>query len=163
MARRWAWLHAHLGGDGVLEVVAPVANRRGWSRLPPIAWLKLRTEDLELPLGEGIIPRLRLKADLGLPRWSVTGRLGPYRLSVEVFQPPERTLTVEYTDPDGSPVFCHNSETADAHIKLEKYLSGRWQTEMQWQLDRTAHAEVGQGWLTLECSQLQLHRLNGPL
>jgi len=85
----------------------------------------------------------RFRADVGLPGWSVTGRAGLRRIRVEVHQPAERTLALEYTDPDGSRATCRNSERADAHVLLERWWFGGWRTEAEWRLDGTAHAEVG--------------------
>jgi hypothetical protein len=78
-----------------------------------------------------------------LPRWTVTGRLGTARLRIEVNQPADRTLAVDYTDPDGSPAVCHNSERADALIIVQRRTNGEWRTWRRWTLLGTAHAEVG--------------------
>jgi hypothetical protein len=72
----------------------------------------------------------------------VKGRSGLRRIRVVVTQPAERTLALDYTDPDGGAAVCRNSETADARILLERW-RGRWHTEAEWSLDGTAHAEVG--------------------
>lgn len=148
-ARRWAWLHADLGGGDVLEVVAAVSMRPVLRRLPPLVFLRLRR-------GGGTWPRrvergaigwaglCRFRADVGLPTWTVTGRAGLRRIRVEVTQPADRTLALDYTDPDGAPAVCRNSERADAHVLLERWWwPGGWRTEAEWHLDGTAHAEVG--------------------
>lgn len=147
-ARRWAWLHADLGGGDVLEVVAAVSTRPGLDRLPPLVFLRLRKDGRDWPRG-GLRPALgraghgRFTADIGLPRWTVTGRAGGRRIAVRVDQPAERTLALDYADPDGSPAVCRNSETADAHVLLERRGRGGWRTEAEWTLSGTAHAEVG--------------------
>ncbi|MFE3548627.1 hypothetical protein ACFXN2_08130 [Streptomyces kronopolitis] len=147
-ARRWAWLHADLGGGDVLEVVAAVARRPGLDRLPPLVFLRLRRAGRDWPrrgtrtaLGWGGLGRFR--AEVGLPSWTVTGRAGPRRIRVTVDQPEERTLALEYTDPDGSRAVCRNSVTADARIVLERWWGG-WRPEAAWTLRGTAHAEVGE-------------------
>ncbi|MDG4858624.1 hypothetical protein P8605_10755, partial [Streptomyces sp. T-3] len=116
-------------------------------RLPPLAFLRLRRGGRTWPrraertaLGWAGVGRF--KADIDLPRWTVTGRAGLRRIRVEVIQPPERTLTLDYTDPDGSGATCRNSETADAVVRLERWW-GCWRPEAQWTLNGTAHAEVG--------------------
>ncbi|MFI9825701.1 hypothetical protein ACIHFC_35595 [Streptomyces sp. NPDC052013] len=147
-ARRWAWLHADLGDGDVLEVVAAVSVRPGLRWLPPLVFLRLRRGGRTWPrraerTAAGWAGALRFRADIGLPSWTVTGRAGLRRIRVEVHQPADRTLALEYTDPDGSRATCRNSERADAHVLLERRWLGGWQTEAEWQLDGTAHAEVG--------------------
>ncbi|MGW4881405.1 hypothetical protein ACWEPI_33210 [Streptomyces sp. NPDC004262] len=146
-ARRWAWLHADLGGGDVLEVVAAVSMRRGLDRLPPLVFLRLHRNGRSWPrraersaVGWAGIGRFR--ADLGLPEWRVEGRSGLRRIKVTVTQPPHRTLTLDYTDPDGSAAVCRNSERADAVVSLERW-RGTWRREAVWRLSGTAHAEVG--------------------
>jgi hypothetical protein len=146
-ARRWAWLHAGLGGGDVLEIVAATSMRPGLRRLPPLVFLRLRKDGRTWPrraerTAVGWAGLGRFKARVSLPTWTVRGRSGLRRIRVEVTQPEERTLALDYTDPDGSGAVCRNSETADARILLERWW-GRWRTEAEWSLDGTAHAEVG--------------------
>ncbi|MEU5544519.1 hypothetical protein AB0G85_19310 [Streptomyces sioyaensis] len=147
-ARRWAWLHADLGGGDVLEVVAAVARRPGLDRLPPLVFLRLRRAGRDWPrrgtrTAAGWFGLGRFRADVGLPSWTVTGRAGPRRIRVTVHQPEARTLALEYTDPDGSRAVCRNSVTADAHVVLDRWWGG-WRPEAAWTLRGTAHAEVGE-------------------
>ncbi len=122
--------------------------RPGLRRLPPLVFLRLRRGGRTWPrraeraaLGWAGLGRFR--AALGRPDWSVTGRAGLRRIRVEVSLPAERTLRLDYADPDGSPARCHNSETADAVVRLERWW-GRWRPEAEWLLEGTAHAEVGE-------------------
>ncbi|MFG2636522.1 hypothetical protein ACGFX8_22020 [Streptomyces sp. NPDC048362] len=147
-ARRWAWLHADLGDGGVLEIVAAVSTRPGLRRLPPLVFLRLRHRGRTWPRraersAVGLLGVGRFRARIGLPTWTVTGRTLLRRIRVEVTQPAERTLALDYHDPDGAPAVCRNSETADARIRVERWW-GRWRTEAHWTLDGTAHAEVGE-------------------
>jgi hypothetical protein len=146
-ARRWSWLHADLGGGDVLEIVAAVSMRPGLRRLPPLVFLRLRRRGRTWPRraersAVGWAGALRFRADLGLPTWTVTGRAGLRRIRVTVTQPGDRTLALEYTDPDGTRATCRNCERADAEIRLDRWW-GRWRPEAAWRLDGTAHAEVG--------------------
>ncbi|TVT16612.1 hypothetical protein FNH05_36610, partial [Amycolatopsis rhizosphaerae] len=122
-AQRWAWLHADLGNGDVAEVVAAVSTRPGMRRLPPLPFVRLRVDGRDLPGGDPLLAALlpgRLRAELGLPTWRVRGRAGGYRLAIEVTQPPEATVAVDYQDPDGSPAVCRNSERASARIAVER-------------------------------------------
>ncbi|WP_079125724.1 hypothetical protein [Streptomyces sp. ERV7] len=141
-ARRWSWLHADLGGGDVLEVVAAVSTRPVLRALPPLVFLRLRRRGRTWPRRAERSALGRFRAEIGLPVWTVTGRAGLRRIRVEVTQPEERTLTLGYTDPDGSEAVCRNSEAADAVVRLERWW-GRWRPEAQWTLEGTAHAEVG--------------------
>ncbi|HEY8480993.1 MAG TPA: hypothetical protein VIL71_14300 [Spirillospora sp.] len=142
-AQRWAWLHADLGGGDVCEIVAAVSTRPGLNRLPPIPFVRLRVKGIDLAPGDPLLAARRLRADIGLPTWRVRGRIGGRALLVEVTQRPEETVAVDYTDPDGSRAVCHNSERADVRIVLARRAGRRWETEREWRLDGTGHAEVG--------------------
>ncbi|GLX50368.1 hypothetical protein Shyhy01_33180 [Streptomyces hygroscopicus subsp. hygroscopicus] len=147
-ARRWAWLHADLGGGDVLEIVAAVSTRPGLRGLPPLVFLRLCRQGRGWPRrpersAAGWAGAGRFRADIALPTWTVTGRTGLRRIRVEVTQPADRTLTLDYTDPDGGHATCRNSERADAHIRWERWWFGGWRTEAEWTLEGTAHAEVG--------------------
>jgi hypothetical protein len=147
-ARRWAWLHADLGGGDVLETVAAVSMRPGLRKLPPLVFLQLRRQGRSWPCrpersAVGWAGVGRFRAGIALPTWTVTGRTGLRRIRVEVTQPADRTLALDYTDPDGGHATCRNSERADAHVLLERWWFGGWRTEAEWTLDGTAHAEVG--------------------
>lgn len=147
-AHRWSWLHADLGDGDVLEIVAAVSTRPALRRLPPLVFLRLRRGDRTWPRraersATGWLGLGRFRARHGLPRWTVTGRTALRRIRVDVEQPPERTLTLEYRDPDGARAVCRNSESADARIVLERWW-GRWRPEASWTLDGTAHAEAGE-------------------
>ncbi|GGN89022.1 hypothetical protein GCM10011579_083330 [Streptomyces albiflavescens] len=147
-AHRWTWLHAELGGGDVLEIVAAVSTRPGLRRLPPLVFLRLRRRGRTWPrraerTALGWLGMGRFRAVFGLPKWTVTGRTAFRRIRVEVDQPAERTLTLEYRDPDGARAVCRNSESADARIVLERWW-GRWRPEATWLLDGTAHAEAGE-------------------
>ncbi|MFH8369774.1 hypothetical protein [Streptomyces sp. NPDC018031] len=146
-ARRWAWLHADLGGRDVLEVVAAAPAGPGRDRWPALVFLRLRRNGRTWPRGGlrtavGRAGAGRFTARIALPAWTVTGRAGLRRIRVEVTQPADRTLTLDYADPDGTPAVCRNSETADARVVLQRWW-GRWRTEARWTLAGTAHAEVG--------------------
>ncbi|HET6212805.1 MAG TPA: hypothetical protein VFE14_08040 [Micromonosporaceae bacterium] len=142
-ARRWGWLHADLGGGDVLEVVAAVSTRPGLRLLPPLPMVRLRLRGVEWPPGDPLLAAFGFHARLGLPEWTVRGRSGDMRLRVSVTLPPERTVAVDYVDPDGEPATCHNSEAASATIVLERIEGRHWLLERRWELDATAHAEVG--------------------
>ena len=146
-ARRWGWLHAHLGADpgsggtndggDVLELVTAVSMRPVLNRLPPITHLRLRIDGEDWPGLDG--PSFGLRTTLGLPDWRVHGRIGRNKLSVTVHQPADRSVSIDYHDPDGATATCTNSERADVEIELDGPRFGR----RRWSLAGTGHAEVG--------------------
>jgi len=142
-AQLWAWLHADLGGGDVCEVVAATSTRPGLRNLPPLPLVRLRVGGRDWPRGDPILRSARFIARIRLPTWTVLGMAGGHRIRIQVTQPPERTVAVSYTDPDGSTAVCRNSERADAVIVLQRNTVQGWRTQRRWRLDATAHAEVG--------------------
>ena len=140
-AERWGWLHADLGDGDVLELVTAVGRRPGLRRLPPAALVQLRVDGEDWPANPATAA-VRFRTDLGLPRWSVHGTVGRRRLRVEVELDPDRSVEVGYVDPDGATATCTNSERARAVVEVERW-EGSWRAERRWELDGTAHAEVG--------------------
>jgi hypothetical protein len=140
-AKRWAWLHADLGGGDVLEVIAAVSKRPGMNRLPPLPIMRLRLDGIDRPR-EPLTAAMAGSAEIALPRWRATSLWGRRRVRVDVTVPPECSVAVPYTDPDGESCVCTNSERASATVVLERW-AGRWTVEREWRLDGTAHAEVG--------------------
>lgn len=140
-AARWGWLHADLGGGDVLEIVAAAPHRKGLRWVPPVPMLQLRTSSGDWPR-DPLAASPFFRAHLGLPHWSVRGTVGRRRIRVDVDIPADRAIAVGYEDPDGATATCTNSETADAEIVLERW-RGHWETERQWSLTATAHAEIG--------------------
>lgn len=138
-AKRWGWLHADLGGGDILEVVSAVSTRPGLRLLPPATMLQLRLDGRD-------VPRVSLapgKVSLDLPTWTFRAHFGRRRLRATVTLPPARSIAVGYVDPDGKTATCTNSERATAEIVLERLVGRRWTTDRSWQLDGTAHSEVG--------------------
>lgn len=140
--KQWAWLHADLGRGEVCEIVSAVPAQPGLELLPPATFVQLRADGRDWP-ADPLLAAPRFRGRLGLPAWSVSGRVGDQRLRVWVHQPSARCVSLGYEDPDGSPSTCTNTERADADLVLERRSGGRWRSERAWQLRGTAHAEVG--------------------
>lgn len=144
-AKRWGWIHADLGRGDVLELVSAVSMRPGMNKLPPLAFIRLRVGGRDWP--GGLLPSMRVRSNLALPRWSVEGRIGWRRIRIDVDQPAERCVALEYADPDGERAVCTNTERADIDIEIQRWelggRGGRWVRERSWSLRGTGHAEVG--------------------
>jgi hypothetical protein len=141
-AQRWAWLHADLGGGDVLEIVAAVGRKRLLARLRPLPLIQLRLSGEDWPR-HPLAAALRFRADISLPEWRVSGSLGDRRIEVTVRLPEDRCVTIPYTDPDGSTATCVNSERANAKVEIWRREDKSWVSERRWELEATAHAEVG--------------------
>lgn len=142
-AQRWAWLHADLGDGAVLEIVSAVSTLPLLRRLPPLTFVRLRTADGDWPARAGLLTAKRMRGRIGLPDWSVRGRIGNRRIRVDVHQPPAETLALDYAEPRGDRVVCRNTERADVTVSTERRAGRRWEPEHEWTLRGTAHAEVG--------------------
>jgi hypothetical protein len=144
-AQRWGWLHADLsqgeGDDEILEIVAAVSRRPGLRLLPPVAFVQLRAGGVDWPANPLATAPL-FRSSLALPRWTVRGVVGRRRLRVAVTLPEERSVSLRYTDPDGSPATCTNSERADVDVSLDHF-EGGWRRARSWTLEGLGHAEVG--------------------
>ena len=141
-AERWGWLHADLGDGDLIEIVAAAPRKRGPLNLRPLPVVRLRLDGKDWPRGNNLANAVVGRANVGLPRWSVTVRTRRRRLRAAVLIAPERSVALTYVDPDGSTATCTNSERASAEITLESY-DGGWRTERHWSVEGTAHAEVG--------------------
>jgi len=143
-AERWAWLHADLGDGDLVEIVAAAPRKRGPLNVRPLPVVRLRVDGQDWPSGQGnnLTNAVIGRANVALPRWSVSLRTLRRRLRAAVLVPPEGSVALTYVDPDGSTATCTNSERASAEITLEAY-EGGWRTERHWTLEGTAHAEVG--------------------
>lgn len=129
-AKRWGWIHADLGGGDVLEVVTAVSHKPGLRRLAPLAFVRFRIDGKDWPAST--LPSLRMRTTLGPRHWQLEGRIGGRRVLIRVDQPPDRCVSLGYTDPDGGTAVCTNTEQADIHVEVD---DRRWSV--------LGHAEVG--------------------
>ena len=131
-AKRWGWIHADLGGGDVLEAVTAVSHKPGLRRLAPMAFIRTRIDGKDWPASP--LPSLRVRTTLGLRHWQLEGRIGGQHVLIRVDQPPDRCVSLGYTDPDGGRAVCTNTERADIHIEIG---------DRHWSVLGTGHAEVG--------------------
>ena len=132
-AQRWAWLHADLDHETVLEIVSAVSTLPGLRHLPPLTFVRLRGAGGDLPVRAGLLRAAAWRSHIDRPDWTVEGRLGRDRkLQVSVHLPPEQTLALDYAEPRGDRVVCRNSERADVDVTLARRSGGRWQPEQSW-------------------------------
>jgi len=131
-AKRWGWIHADLGDGDVLEAVTAVSHKPGLRRLAPMAFVRFRIDGKDWP--PSTLPALRMRTTLDMRHWQLEGRMGGRKVLIRVDQPPERCVSLAYTDPDGGKAVCTNTEQADIHVEID---------DRQWSVLGTGHAEVG--------------------
>ncbi len=131
-AKRWGWIHADLGDGDVVEAVTAVSHKPGLRRLAPMAFVRFRLDGKDWPASP--LPSLRMRTTLGLQHWQLEGRIGGRHVLIRVDQPPDRCVSLGYTDPDGGKAVCTNTEQADIHIDVD---------DRHWSVLGTGHAEVG--------------------
>ncbi|QUR69559.1 hypothetical protein F6B93_03315 [Mycobacterium spongiae] len=140
-AKRWGWIHADLGNGDVAEVVTAVSRRPGLRRLAPMAFVRFRIDGTDWPASP--LPSLRMRTTLGLQHWQLEGRIGSRDVLIRVDQPPDKCVSLGYTDPDGATAVCTNTEQADIHIEISRRQRGSRVVERTWSLHGIGHAEVG--------------------
>jgi hypothetical protein len=135
-AKRWGWVHADLGHGDVLEAVTAVSHKPGLNRLAPMAFVRFRLDGKDWPASPLTkhLPSLRMRTTLGLRHWQLEGRIRGRRVLIRVDQPPDRCVSLGYTDPDGGTAVCTNTEQADIHVEID---------DRRWSVLGTGHAEVG--------------------
>lgn len=131
-ARRWGWIHADLGNGDVLEVVSAVSHKPGLRRLPPLAFVRFRLDGTDWPARA--LPALRMRTTLGVTHWQLEGRIEGRPVLIRVDQPPQRCVSLGYTDPDGATAVCTNTEQADVYVEIG---------DRRWSVPGTGHTEVG--------------------
>ncbi len=131
-AKRWGWIHADLGNGDVLEAVTAVSHKPALGKLAPLAFIRFRIDGKEWPTST--LPSLRMRTTLGPQHWQLEGRIGGRNVLIRVDQPPDRSVSLEYIDPDGGRAVCTNTEQADIHIEVG---------DRQWSVLGSGHAEVG--------------------
>lgn len=142
-AERWVWLHADLGGGDVLEIVAAQSRHGLFRGLGLLGFVALCRNGSVWPRQNVSAALKGFRAEILPSGWALSGTHEGMRIEVDVTIPSQRSVTVEYDDPDGSKRRCTNSELASARIKLEKRISGGWAVDGAWEIAGTAHAEIG--------------------
>src|SRR5262249_10196289 len=114
-AKRWGWIHADLGNGDALEAGPAGSHKPGLGLLAPLAVVRFRIDGKDWPASP--LPSLRMRTTLGVQHWQLEGRIGAREVLIRVDQPPDRCVSLGYTDPDGGKAVCTNTEQADIHIE----------------------------------------------
>jgi hypothetical protein len=151
-ADTWAWVHcSDLRDDrgepvpgAFLDAVSVRARRGGWEVGPftPVVG-RLLGEDFC-----SVSPRRVLTnwSSYALTGWRFEAIDGARKLIAEVDAARDRLVGVTYHDPDGTPAYCYNTETASIRLHLyERAPRARgWAHAASWQAGGRAHFEYAQ-------------------
>ncbi len=140
----WTW--AHCSGfdddpDALFEGLAAKANL-GPIPAPTSSFVFLRYQGEEIPFND-LKWALRAKSTYELPTWAFSARTDKWKIAGAARSTPSKMFQVEYTDPDGSPRFCANSEIADLAIEVYERSGSAWKQHGSLSSIGTAHLEFG--------------------
>ncbi len=148
-AYSWAWSHCNAfeGDRGAALETLSIRLRRGPVVLPKLTLLSLYLdgadpdriefrEFYQLPLA---------RSEYGTGRYGLKASNAEYKVEAELTCRPEDMVLAEYVDPDGEPAFCHNTECADAQVKIWRRspFVGRFREHRTLVAEKTAHYEWG--------------------
>jgi hypothetical protein len=155
-AQRWTWAHCNdfegLDGsprsdtfvDGVSVVVRRAGREIGPST-PVVA--RIAGRDFR---SVGLVAVTRNPSRFGLTGWRLVARDGDRRLVADVDADPGHLVGVTYHDPDGTPAYCYNGETATMRLQVwdrsRRAAAGRrgWRLTDELVAPRRAHFEYAQ-------------------
>ncbi len=145
LPKRWVWCHCSAFSTSRLPLFEGLTLYL--PLLPPLSVIGLWLPDggqtpVHIPV-RSLREALRVETTAEFPRWSTRFIKGSHRYTLSVSAPPERFLRAIYDNPTGGQVFCHNTEIADAELRVEHKPSGAWQTVACWQAPHSAFLEFG--------------------
>jgi hypothetical protein len=143
-AYQWTWGHCgdFNGANAVLELLGSRLHRRGVT-LPTlfIANLELDGERFQLNQFRHAVVN-RCEWDIGgmtFSAWSPT-----VKLEGELSCAPEKLINCPYVDPDGTELWCANTEIGDARVTVYKRAGLGWREHRRLVSNGRAHFEHGQ-------------------
>lgn len=143
-AYSWTWGRcAELPGapDGVLELLGVRLQRRGLT-LPPLTLIALDLDGEQLRWNQFRHVALN-RGSWGTGRVAFSAWSPTARIEGELTCAPEHMINAPYLDPDGTQVFCANTEIGDARLTVWKRSGTRWREHRRLHARRRAHFEVG--------------------
>ena len=144
-AYAWTWAHCAAfdkDDDGTVLELLGVRLQRGRAILPTMTLvaMELGGEPLRLNQLRHVIGN-RSAWDLGRVAFSAHG--ATTRVTGELTCRPEQLLEAPYVDPDGTRLYCANTEIGDARLVVSRRTWRGWQTERLLTATGTAHFEIG--------------------
>ncbi len=145
LPKRWVWCHCSAFSPSRLPLFEGLTLYL--PLLPSLSVIGLWFPDsegatLHIPL-RSLREALRVETHVHFPQWSVQFTRGSHRYTLSVSAPPKRFLRAVYDNPTGGQLFCHNTEIADAELRVEQDRNGEWEPIGHWQASRYAFIEFG--------------------
>lgn len=142
-AGAWSWAHLAVDDGFVIEALqarphVPAGLGRG---LPTVPFVLVVLDGR--PHRYAAVGRRRAGGRAHFPGWTLQLQGPDTRIDVDISAPPRRYVQVTYHDPDGTDVWCANTEVADATVELTRRAAGAWRTEGTYRLEQRAHVEFG--------------------
>nr|HEX4317708.1 hypothetical protein [Kofleriaceae bacterium] len=138
-AYSWAWAHCAFESGELLELLAVCLNRGG-VMTPPLVMVRF---------GDHALNQFRHvalnRASWDAGRVTFTARGATVKLEGELTCAPSQLIVAPYLDPDGTEVFCANTEIGDARIVESRrdVLGTRWHVHRTHTSAGRAHFEAG--------------------
>jgi hypothetical protein len=141
---QWAWGHCNAfeAAPGAVFVGATGQLKRGSVILPRLTLFSLLLDGEEIAFREfWKLPLAR--SDYATGHYHLLGVTADTRVEARFTCRPDDMLLCEYLDPDGDPVFCHNTCCADATVTVQKRspFVGRWRDHRVLRSPHSAHFE----------------------
>jgi len=143
-AYSWTWGRcAEFAGapDGLLEILGVRLQRRGVT-LPPLALVALDLDGEHHRLNQ-FRHVVRNRATWRTGRVTFSAWSPTVKIEGELTCAPEQMVSAPYLDPDGTQVFCANTEIGDARVVVYKRSGTAWREHRRLEGRRRAHFEIG--------------------
>ncbi len=143
-ALTWTWGRcAEFPGapDGHLEMIAARLRRRGVVT-PPLVMVTMTLDGEHHHLNQ-FRHVARNRATWQGTHVTFTARSSRVKIEGELSAPPERFVAAPYEDPDGTHVFCSNTEIGDARVIVYKRAGLGWREYRRLEAPGRAHFELG--------------------
>jgi len=144
-ARRWAWGHCNAFDghpDSVFEGLTVHLRKAGLS-LPPVSVLYFKHAGEEYRFTGLATAILGCKGEFETGRWRFSAKDASRMVKGEITCGDADMIRADYSDPDGEPSFCHNTEIARARLTFHrrKHILDGWSEIDTIESGRAAHVE----------------------
>ncbi len=126
-ADQWAWAHCNAfeeDENAVFEGLS-ASVRIGIMKIPNLTMLHLRAEEGSYTFNS-VMQLFTNKSRPGIERWEFSGENQRWQLHGVITARIDDFVGVRYIDPDGAPLYCHNSKVASCEIALCEPTGGAW-------------------------------------
>jgi hypothetical protein len=140
----WTWAHCadFLGApDATLEIIAGKIHRRGITT-PNLMVLALDVDGERYRMNQ-MRHWVTNRVSWDSTRVRFAARSATTKVEGELTCTPEQMLNCPYVDPDGSDLWCRNTEIGDAKLTIYKRAGLRWREHRTLTATRRAHFEMG--------------------